>query len=351
MDATASFQYLVDNVLTWKQSVDDLQTYIRQKYDERADDYEQHLDESQPKRRKSASMASLHSDDDNSNRKPLSRQAQRQRRPRGSIRSNASGHQRFRSRRNVVIFYDSHIQSELDKLVKSYGVARNNLRKGKNAYVASHGFGLPALRRQHHNASSSSPRTGSKPATQLSKSATVSVVVAVDPVSDPLKDVTVFARADQQMQFVQDLCEKAAHQIIREGDCKMELEKASQGLQTLFSVAESMLDALKQEEQRQEQESTDDGDMFSTLSIPAAAKTYRRPSLTTMSVLPKVQEPQVSPCLPGTIASLVSAPAVIPSVPIQGQAIEVDEDEESGDDYIDVAISNYRSCNMRRLAV
>lgn len=350
MDGTASFQYLVDNVMTWKQSVDDLQTYIRQKYDDCADDSEQQLDQSQPKRRKSASMASIHSDDDDSNSansKSAPRHAQRKRRPRGSLRSNASGNQKFRSRRTVVIFYDSHIQSQLDTLVKSYGVARNNLRKGKNAYVASHGFGLPALRRQHHNASMSSPRVGSKTGSQSGKPTTLVVTEAP---SEPLKDITVFARADQQLQLVQDLCEKAAHQIIRDGDCKVELDRASQGLQTLFSIAESMLDALKKEEQRKDEISTEDIDIFSTLSAPIEAKTYRRPSLEAVTVLPKMQEPQVFR-LPGTIASLVSTSTAMQGVPVVSQTIEVDEDEESGDDYIDLAISNYRSANMRRLAV
>ncbi|KAI7562802.1 hypothetical protein KC319_g10516 [Hortaea werneckii] len=61
------------------------------------------------------------------------------------------------------------------------------------------------------------------------------------------KDVTlVFDKVDGLVDKAQSLCEKAAHQILRDGDCKQELETAMKSFDEAKTQAESEIPALRQ---------------------------------------------------------------------------------------------------------
>jgi hypothetical protein len=68
---------------------------------------------------------------------------------------------------------------------------------------------------------------------------------------------TAFDFADKQLEFAQSLCEAAAHQVLRSGDCATELENIQEKFKLVLETAESEVERLteekKQEEKRQEE--------------------------------------------------------------------------------------------------
>lgn len=172
-DAISSFVHLTDNVPRWLTQLNCLSEYTIQKHTEYVAEYTGLVDNVRPQKIKSSSLQSIHSDTSKSVRladidlqtdsalptppnpvdinpleagnKYLYAQIQRKRKPTSSVRSGASGPQKFRSKNQAVIHYDAHIQTELDAMVKAIGVARNNMRKSRNAFNASQGFSLPSI--------------------------------------------------------------------------------------------------------------------------------------------------------------------------------------------------------------
>ncbi|KAI4189022.1 MAG: hypothetical protein LQ346_005189 [Caloplaca aetnensis] len=122
--------------------------------------------------------------------------------------SAASGVQRYRTRSLVIVYYDSAIQDAFESLVRNISGARNNLRKGRTAAsfkarMASMGMadddddGYAAL----------NPKLMIKRAPKAST-----------PSESPS-----FQKADEDLEAAQNLCEVAAHQFLRDGDCGEEI--------------------------------------------------------------------------------------------------------------------------------
>ena len=134
--------------------------------------------------------------------------------------------------------------------MKSIAGARNNLRKGKNAAtfkarMASMGMGPP-----------------SGPSSR-----------ALDdfPVLDPKKMTPALARAkwgrqsggnpmkcfeeaDRDLEEAQNLCERAAHQFLRDGDCHTEIEGTRKRFLNCEGIAKIEVDRFRKEEEAEEAE-------------------------------------------------------------------------------------------------
>lgn len=367
IDAVSSFQHVVDNVPQWKTHISELATYAAGRHDEFVAEYSRLVHQVKARRKKSASVASIRSSDgeqqnpdeqnpddaeeplvsprssDLAGINPLEAgnrfiyaQAHKKRKPGTSMRSNQSGPRTHRSKQMVVIYYDSHIQTELDKLVKGFGAARNTLRKGKNAYTAAKGFALPSLSRRYENLDNLVPNMISRTHTRLSKASSEALVTAT---VHSGKGDEAFGTTDKELEQIQSLCETAAHQAIRDGDCKVELREAESKLDVLLAMAESALHMLKAEEDRAGEEAgvSEANSTQSTLC--------EKPSLEAMSKVHKILPPVIDhsesrtrPPLPITVSA--------PSAPLSTDAIEVDDDDDSSED-IDLNIASYRAAGRR----
>lgn len=242
----------------------------------------------------------------------------------------------------VIIYYDSHIQMELDKLVKAFGAARNNLRKGKLSYNAAKGFMLPALSRRYDNLG---PNNLSKSAPCLAKASSDS---SPSSTTELAGGDAVFAKLDKEIEQVQTLCETAAHQVIREGDIQAELSESASKLEVIFAMAQSALEMLKAEKQKiseDEAQAAEDIPVSDTTSTqsPLCGKPPIGVIGTTHKTLPALAESLESSKRPP-----LSATNSAPVAPLLTDAIEVDDDEgdESSID-IDLNITNYRAANRR----
>ncbi|EXJ78591.1 hypothetical protein A1O1_08992 [Capronia coronata CBS 617.96] len=324
MDAHSSFVFLLENLPTWKASIQSLSSHADQKHTEFVTEYARLVNQIKPKRRRSPSMTSVHTTDDNdypgqpegdstpsidTMPPPLSRieinpleagnkylyaQARRRRRPGTSIRSGASGPQKFRNKNQVVVYYDAFLQEQLETMVKTIGVGRNNLRKGKNALVAAKGFSLPALSSTTRNHRAYPSLDSIRGTTSVSRS-TPALVSGKKPTSHTVQpqaasdDETSFFLVDKELESIQSLCETAAHQFLRDGDCKTELDSICQRFDAVLAQATAVAESLKNSRQENQQELDGDrehadnthscGDSVGTLSTQPSLDVLHTPKI------------------------------------------------------------------------
>ncbi|PGH31907.1 hypothetical protein GX50_05290 [[Emmonsia] crescens] len=156
-------------------------------------------------------------------------------RKRNIATSKSAGTDRIvRPRQLVVVHYDSETQSSLEQLVRDIGGARNNIRKGRMSQMMKSGFGFKFL--DATNKGKSLIGAGARnPLDPSSK-----------PTKSPCKE-TAFDLVDKQLELAQSLCETAAHQFLRCGDCALELEKAKERFSTVLDLARVEIERLKKE--------------------------------------------------------------------------------------------------------
>lgn len=388
MDAVGSFTHLTENIPGWLVQLESLSKYTQAKNAEFVAEYSRLVKSTKPKRLKSPSICSIHSVDKSSSRPlgdaardqpteppaehevdPLeagtkhiyAEQVQRKRKPTASLRSGASGPQKFRTKHQVVIYYDSHVQDEFDGMVKAIGIARNNLRKGKNALVATRGFRLPALSKRYDALSSPSLEN----IKSLSKYRSASMSPGASKINfrtsagqPQNEDDAAFINSDKVLEQVQTLYETAAHQFLRDGDCQKELDGAATKLRELLDTATTTAEAL-QLKQREAAERAD-ADVSADVSRTPSISDLACPSLLTDK---SSMEPLDSPHVPakGQLSALhqtmddmrakgvTSAPPIATNAAPQGTlTIEVDDGSDAGS-FDDIDISQFRSANRLRM--
>lgn len=371
MDAVSSFQHVVDNIPTWKTTVAELATYAAKKHEEYAAEYARLLHLAKPKKKKSESISSIRSVDEQTDEPLLARldttipkpldlvgispfeagnrylyaQAHRKRKPGTSMRSGASDSSISRSKQSVVIYYDAHIQAELDTLVKAFGIARNNLRKGKNAYTAANGFQLPNLLRRYGGLDSNPSKTFLRDGPRIGKQQNDVTAATQTGASDM---GATFATTDKEIEVIQGFCERAAHQAIRNGDCKLELESTLRNMDQLLISAETTLTKLKAEFAQQSQEKpqgSPDGLLAAVPNNRTRAEAHIPSSKAMAPVLESLEAAKRPPVLPAT------SPLALPTSPTAANAIEVDEDEDyEEDDALDFQFDMSRLRSTRIIA-
>jgi hypothetical protein len=386
VDALMSFTHLVDNIPSWLTRLEELSQYTSEKNKAFIAEYARLVKTAKPKRLKSPSITSIHSNknapahlpdidpsDDNpqeiaveteinpleaGTRHIYAEQVQRKRKGTASLRSEASGPQKFRTKQQVVIHYDSHVQDEFDTMVKDIGIARNYLRKGKMALTANRGFRLPNLPKRYEALASSSLeniRTMSK-SRSTSNSASIGKLNLRTMASQNIDENDAdFINADKILEQVQMLYETAAHQFLRDGDCKKELDGARSKLTGLKETAKATAESLKLKQQAADEATVDDS---TNVSRRQSTSEKDCPSLLTDK---SSMEPLTLPSVPkGDLSALnqtledlraqnakSTAPA-LESVPQGAITIEVDDGSDN-DSLGEIDLSQFRSAARLRL--
>ena len=391
MDAVSSFQYLVDNVPLWQDQLGDLTSHTSDKHADFVAEYARLVKAVKPKRLKSPSITSIRSDKSRSTHLPdvdpeeeaaiatpdtqavdplvagnrylyADQTAQRKRKSNASLRSGASGPQRFRTKNQVVIHYDGHVQEQLDAMFKNANIARNNLRKGRNALNASRGFRLPTLSKTQDNLTSSSlenirsmSKRGSSPLTP----GAAKITLSRRPLQAQDKDEEAFLECDKALEQVSVLYETAAHQFLRDGDCKKELDNAQTKLVHLVQSAKATVESLQEKARLEAAEDADQPNGFEN-SRSASVLDRDCPSLLTdkSSLEPlrgavadkTVDMPTISALKslrPGGIVDAGMAPDA--KIASANMLIEVDDGSGGSLDEIDIDLSQFRSANRLRM--
>ncbi|KAK5121471.1 hypothetical protein LTR85_005304 [Meristemomyces frigidus] len=169
------------------------------------------------------------------------RLAQRKRKTVSVASDNQSGPSKYRSRSMVVIYYDGDVQKRFETLVRAISTCRNAIRKGKM------GAKVDNLSRTGSSSSEGSSSGAEEMVVNLGKLGYKS--------SRPRRTqmgafgkhdgTESFDKIDTLLDKGQSLCEKAAHQVLRDGDCTLELTTAKEHFAEVQTLAEAELPALR----------------------------------------------------------------------------------------------------------
>ncbi|KAJ5457647.1 hypothetical protein N7475_009035 [Penicillium sp. IBT 31633x] len=272
MDALGAFTHMKDNLPTWIVRVSELAAHTHKRHNEYSEAYRRHAN-FKTRRRKNSSVCSIHTDNlvpiaqrKNPSPEPamtdtaedMSEQNQRSGRKRsiGEAPSvDSSEEYAFVStRHNVIIEYDGHTQQTLEAIVRDIGVARNNIRRGKMAMMPRTGL-RGSLLSKGVNLNVNTPGGMGQVAAPLScvrSTRTTAGLIGVSGTSALRKD-SPFDFADKQLELAHSLCETAAYQVLRCGDCGTELDGVEENFKILLEAAINEVDRLTAEKKQQEE--------------------------------------------------------------------------------------------------
>lgn len=172
------------------------------------------------------------------------------RKRKGSKASVISGQPRYRTKSMVVVYYDSAVQESFESLFRSIAGARNSLRKGKTS--ASFKARMASLGMEEVSNPVAEELAMLNPKTM--KAALGRGRRTLGPVSIADDKLSAFDEADKYLEVTQTLCEVAAHQCLRDGDCRLEIEGMREKFENCRIIAKREVQRLKEEEAREQEE-------------------------------------------------------------------------------------------------
>ncbi|KAL9129059.1 MAG: hypothetical protein Q9217_002399 [Psora testacea] len=317
MDALQSFTYLTDSIPQWITDLDDLIIKCEIQY-ERFTRITAHGEVKLTRKKKHDSTESLRPGKDGittatlknnkttsaiaaNNHIPTSSpalrpdastadfaiQELRRKRRAGSDLSGAPSTQTpYRMKSMVVVYYDSDIQNAFETLVKNIAGARNNLRKGKNsatfkARIASIGIGPPSL--PSSRGLDDFPILGPKMMTPT----LARTKLGRQSGGNAMK---CFEDADRDLEEAQNLCERAAHQFLRDGDCHTEIDGTRKRFKTCEDLAKIEVERLRKEAEAEKvQEKEDEAEEKTLVGEPTPPAVEEGPLV--VNVAAKTDQP------------------------------------------------------------
>ncbi len=272
-EATKCFRFLRDKIPSWLASLDG----IRNRVEERQKEASAGPSAAPPRRKQSnGSTESVRPKDQDgddqlgyfvtpamsplSTHPPHTAQQQhaklmkRKRKTASVISGQMSGVAKYRTRSMIVVYYDSDLQKAFEDIVRDIGVGRNMLRKGKLAarIEAMANIGDDDDEEDGdddddadgiNSASAVLAKMGYRPRIGLSpiRSTRTSTWRTAQPAGPGTDEC--FDTADEALESAQSLCERAAHQSLRDGDCRIEIDAAKESFLKLLSLSEKQLAA------------------------------------------------------------------------------------------------------------
>ncbi|KAF2488222.1 hypothetical protein BDY17DRAFT_290446 [Neohortaea acidophila] len=181
-------------------------------------------------------LTSSHPDDP-----PRTPQCKRKTRSACSARPSA-GPLKYRSRTMVTVFYDGDIQQRFEAAVRTIAHCRNAMRKGKMSAKVDF-----LARCSSSSGDEESADDEAMPGLIIKPKRTSS---PPHPLRSPRvlprnEDTMAFDQADAFLDQAQALCERAAHQVLRNGDCTLELTRVKEKIAQAREVGQAALPMLQ----------------------------------------------------------------------------------------------------------
>lgn len=273
MDALTSFTHLTENIPDWLAKLEDLAAQVVEQHSRFTK--LTHLTQLKLSRRKRGSTESLRPNDDgdinqttavplndnsssgepgmlNPNFDSAKAMGDVKRKRKCSTVSGASGIRRYRTRSMIIVYYDSAIQDAFESLVRHIASARNNLRKGKTA--ANFKARMIALGMEENPfAPGDFAMLSSRTMPVPRSSRTGKPTLLASRVGKPPERVPAFEEADKDLEAAQNLCEVAAHQFLRDGDCIEEIQGTRLKFDSCLRTAQQEVELLRREQQKSEE--------------------------------------------------------------------------------------------------
>jgi hypothetical protein len=312
-DNEKSFTFLQANIPSWLQDVAGIEEKLSQMHDEIS---KAPLFRSVPMKRRTGSIESIRDWDATSTSGALQQThtVTRKRKAPSTLSDHASGPLNFiRSRHMTIVHYDGQIQKGFEAVVRNIGMGRNMLRKGK---MTARMEALAELAGSDDDSEEDDPvasTIGYRHRTGLSSMQT-RAMRSKEGNNSKGTPCELFDTTDKALELAQALCERAAHQSLRDGDCRKELEGIKKQFQDVLDVAAKEVERYKTwREEEQQRAARDEAKVDSVLSTPA------------------------SPLAPTTVEPKPSFSIIPPTGPtttmLNGhQAVDIEIDDESDDE-------------------
>ncbi|GAB1198510.1 hypothetical protein APSETT444_007833 [Aspergillus pseudonomiae] len=274
MDALGAFSHLSDNLPTWITRISDLATHTAAKHAEYAEAYKKlAVTPGRPRRRKNSSVCSIRTDDlrnavtqspppvdaptqkDSDTPQPAPQDPSTptpnpRKRGTDEAPSVASEENPFVSTRyNLVIHYDGETQKSLEEMVRVIGTARNNIRRGKMSQMGA--MRSSALNKPSRVNSPPLPPSADGSDDQLLSQIRSTRNRGPPPQARVMAKNSPFEMADRQLELAHSLCETAAYQFLRVGDCSEELQGVLDKFKALLELATGEVRRLTEEQEKE----------------------------------------------------------------------------------------------------
>lgn len=275
MDALGAFSHLQSNLPAWITRVSELAAHASARHAEYLETYRRHAT-SKPRRRKNSSVCSINTDDlvpitqregpppeaveATTTDKHAPTPAQHAGRKRGTDEApsidSGDRYAFVSTRHNVIIEYDGHTQKVLEQVVRDIGIARNNIRRGKMSMVPRAGM-RPSLLNKTVNIGSNNTSGGESQLPYLAcvrSTRTGAGVVGVSESQTNIRKESPLDFADKQLELAYGLCETAAYEVLRSGDCGTELDGVEEKFKMLLEATNHEVNRLQQEKSQQQEQ-------------------------------------------------------------------------------------------------
>ncbi|OQD76419.1 hypothetical protein PENDEC_c004G02074 [Penicillium decumbens] len=329
MDALGAFSHLQSNLPAWITRVSELAAHTSAKHIEYSEAYRRHATY-KPRRRKNSSLCSIHVDD----LVPIAQRerptpetsevatavkdtttppqhASRKRSADEAPSIDSSEHRAFVStRHNVIIEYDGHTQKTLEEVVRDIGIARNNIRRGRMSLMSRTGYRTGLLNK---TVIGTNNQPGGAPSSLSGLACVRSMrsggdVVGVSASTAGIRAESPYDYVDKQLELAHGLCETAAYEVLRSGDCGTELDGVEEKFKMLLEMVGNEVKRLEEGKKQQAQSSPEDKE-DETPSDPPQSSTAAR-----LARIAAIAKKQPSSDVPGTIevddASSISAESI-----------------------------------------
>ncbi|KAK3678215.1 hypothetical protein LTR78_002311 [Recurvomyces mirabilis] len=151
----------------------------------------------------------------------------------------SGGPVKYRCRGLAVIYYDGDVQKRFEALVKAVQLSRHSIRKASDKMTAARSRPPD---RNSDDSSSDADRTAGMSVREFQAAKSRQRKASLTP---PDECAVMLDRVDVLLNKGQDLCERAAHQVLRDGDCALELKNAVKRLKEANETAEARLSDLE----------------------------------------------------------------------------------------------------------
>lgn len=312
-DSHSAFAYLHGNIPQWFDNVADIEQKMVAMQSELS---KIPVSRSLPFKKRTGSMESIRDlDAIREETQPTETQAHqsepttRKRKEPSLLSGQQSGPSKLRSRTMIVVNYDGQIQTAFEQLVRAIGTGRNMLRKAKMAAKLEAMAALAGSSDEDDDDDDSHAimsKIGYRHRSGLPSMRARGMVRMTESSGTPVER---FDTADKALEEAQALCERAAHQSLREGDCRKELE----GVRRHFT---QVVDIAKDEVARQAAKTLVASEKEQLAAAP-------QPEKRTTITLPDIKKEPIATVIP-------------PAIPYNPTSkvfdIEIDDEEDDDDD-------------------
>lgn len=166
------------------------------------------------------------------------RLSQRKRKTASISSDQVSGPTAIRQKLAAVVYYDGNTQKRFEKLVRSIGLSRNAIRKGKMAAK------VDSLSRTGSSGSEGSCSSGGEDDVdhKLNFKSTRPPRLTTFSRNDGSE---VYNNVDGELEKAQSFCERAAYQVLKDGDCTLEVDHAKERFAEALRISKAELPGMK----------------------------------------------------------------------------------------------------------